>query len=296
MRRLFSEYEESWPPARSDYLELLLHEFYVLRLPEDIKLIRFAPMNRTIIVIDKVFESFNPIDYFVMGFEHVLYSQRPDFISELFSSCLMSLRPRSFSNNPIPFFFNGFIPKNLNPKTNHNLLLPFTNSQEKPDLIRQLDLFLSQEKQLKGIQDICLQAAEELLMNSLYQAPTNRLGERIYSQTDRSTTVENPRNSISRLFACYSSNKVVIGCEDNFGSAERSPVLKRLSEIYPEEQSSPLTSGATGGMGLKFIIGNSANFYMFCDRKKKTLAACSFLLEGKLRNTGTSKHLHISIR
>ena len=87
-----------------------------------------------------------------------------------------------------------------------------------------------------------------------------------------------------------------IGCEDPFGSLERQTILNRLVEIYSQRQSAPIMSTAGAGMGLKFMIENCANFYMFCEKRKRSIVACTFLLEGRRKNIGQANHLHISVR
>jgi hypothetical protein len=296
MRNLFEEYESLFPRSRSEALGQILNSFVALRLPGDMALIDQAPRDRTLVIIDELYPEFNPMDFFMAGFEHVLYSKREDFVSELLSSCWMTLRPGSFADNPIPFFFNGFVPESFHPVVENNFLKKFSESQEKPFLLNELEYFLNQYTGLMDIKDICLQSADEMISNALYNAPVNQTGKKLYEKTPRDVPVQLLTGLHNNLFACFSPTKVIIGCEDPFGSVDLERVLERLKEVYPKNKAGTLDTKSGGGLGLNFMTTNSSNFYMYCQQKKKTVVACGFLLQGKRKNTSANKHLHISIR
>ena len=54
------------------------------------------------------------------------------------------------------------------------------------------------------------------------------------------------------------------------------------------------TSSGGAGLGVRYLIENSANFYTVVDPGKFTLMACGFLLKGVKANVTTPKHFHIS--
>ena len=296
MRNLFEEFTYLWPPSRQHSLGHLLKNTQVLRLPADLALVGKGQKETTLVVVDPGGKELNPIEYLRQGYEHVLYSARQDFGPELFASCLMSKRPDNFTENPIPYFFHGFSPGPLEENNDHSFIRSFNTSEEKPFLIAELDNFFKSEKALKNIQDICLQAADEMISNAIYNAPVDAFGRHLYQNVARDVDVTLSPGKKIKLFACFNAKKVVIGCEDPFGSLEREIILNRLAEIYAQTQVSPLMSSAGAGMGLKFMIENSANFYMFCERKKRSIVACTFLLEGRKKNINTNNHLHFSIR
>lgn len=296
MRNLFDEFSGLLPPSRSQALKQILKDFSVLRIPTDLAEFTQAPRDRTIVVVDEIYPEFNPMDFFVAGFEHVIYFGREDFLSELLSSCWMTLRPGSFADNPIPFFFNGFVPESFHPVVENNFLKKFNTSQEKPFLINELEFFLSQYTGLMDIKDICLQSADEMIMNALYNAPVDAAGKRLFMDTPRDVPVQLPPEKNISLFACFSPTKVIIGCEDSFGSIEREPILDGLAQIYAKSKIVPVESQGGGGLGVKMMIENSANFYMYSQKNRKSVIACGFLLQGRRKNVSANKHIHISIR
>lgn len=105
---------------------------------------------------------------------------------------------------------------------------------------------------------------------------------------------EMPGESTAEIFACYSNERLIVGCSDPFGSVEPDPVLARLRHIYGAGTSAPLAKTAGAGIGLKFLIDNSANFYIYREHRRKTIFACSFLLKGLKANLTPAKHIHLS--
>ena len=296
MRNLIAEFTHLWPPSRQHAISHLLKDIRVLRLPEDLNHVGLGDTSNTLVVIEPEGESLNPMEFLLKGYEHVLYSSRKDFGAQLFASCLMSKRPDTFTENPIPYFFHGFSPLIEDANRETNFIRHFDRSEEKPFLINELGQFFKQDRALRNIEDICLQAADEMISNALYNAPVGTTGERLYQTVPRDVDVSLPRGKKAKLFSCFTSQKVVIGCEDLFGSLDRPTILNRLVEIYANKQVSPIMCTAGAGMGLKFMIENCANFYMFGENKKRSIVACTFLLEGRRKNIGQANHLHISIR
>jgi hypothetical protein len=296
MRPLFKEFHDLWPTTRISALEYLFKDFSALRWPADAASVGRGDCSRTVIVVDRDEDKINPVEYLAKGYEHVLFSKREDFAAELFTSCMMMARPENFAQNPIPFFFNGFTPVQFDRNKDTTFLKIFNSSDEKPYLINELKDFLKQEKALSGIEDLCLQCADELITNAIYNAPVDMTGQHIFKNTPRETDVVLPPGSKVSLFAYHAGGKVVIGCEDPFGSIDRATVLERAAQVYNKSKVSPLMTTSGTGLGLRLMIESSANFYMYCQSHIKTLVACGFLLQGRQKNFLAGKHMHVSIR
>lgn len=253
----------------------------------------WANPKRTIIIIEEKFDG-DTINFFAKGFEHVIFREREDFAQELLASALMVVRPEGFSKNPLPFFFTGFqSPGELTEKPRH-LILEFKESREKQELKDLLRSFFDSNNQLRFAADLALQVADEMFLNALYNAPVLPDGSRPFASLPRSEKVCLPPGLTARMFACYSDQRIIVGCEDPFGSLQREHVLKRLLQIYGESKNGqPVTSP---GLGMKLMIDHAANFYLYADRGEKTLIACAFLAGGKRANMTPAKHMHFSVR
>ncbi len=296
MRNLYEEFTHLWPPSRQHALGSLLKNIKVLRVPSDLAFVGQGDKKSTLVVIDPEGEDLNPMEFLLKGYEHVLYSSRKDFGSQLFASCLMSKRPDTFTENPIPYFFHGFVPLPSDKAKENNFLRHFNSSEEKPFLIKELGDFFKHERALRSIEDICLQTADEMISNAIYNAPVGVTGEPLYQNIPRDQDVTLSGGKKVKLFSSYTSQRVVIGCQDPYGSLDRSIILNRLVAIFGKREALPKMSTAGTGMGLKVMIENSANFYMFGERRKRSIVACTFLLEGRRKNITKNNHLHISIR
>lgn len=293
MKSAFEVYYNLWPESRLDVLKLILKDVFVIKIPSQISQLSQSVPKKTIIVIEDDNYKFNPINFLRHGFDHIIFQQRKDFTAELLASCMMIYRPKTFTGNPVPFFFNGFSPV-ASDMLDPNLVFDFSQSSEKQTLLDALNDFLDQDQSTYNIKELCIQSADEMITNAIFNAPINSNGQRINSGLERNTDVKMPGGKKGRFFASASGHRAIVGCEDPFGSLQRQTVLERLEEIYNHTQVSP--KGGTGGtgLGLKYMIDNSSNFYLYCDYGKKTVIACAFLLKGMKANTSPNKHFHIS--
>ena len=207
----------------------------------------------------------------------------------------MILKPTSFVQNPIPYFLAGFSNSNILNERERNLVLAFRKSTQKNDLLVELEDFLAKNPKTKSLSDICIQTADELITNALYNAPVDADGERLFLHKDRHERVEYPVDKSATLFACFSDDRITIGCEDTFGSMTLTEMYQYLRIKFTNDLAVPREGGGGAGLGLKMIMQNSANFYLFSERYRRSLVAASFLLTGLKPNMSTHKHFHWSV-
>jgi hypothetical protein len=217
-----------------------------------------------------ILEKCQPI--FVRNFNYVLHFHRPNMLIESFY---------------VPYYSEATDER-------VNLVLEFSGSLEKPSLIESLDVFLDQDQGTFNIKELCIQSADEMITNAIFNAPVNTAGQRLNSAMARNSDVSMPGGKKGRFFASTSGNRAIVGSEDPFGSLQRQTVLERLEQIYDHTVVSPKIGAGGAGLGLKYMIDNSANFYLYCEYGKKTVIACAFMLKGMKSNTSPIKHFHIS--
>ena len=295
MKNLFDTYVHLWPVSSHAQLKPLFSQLDVVHYPGEFTAIASVKKPQSTVVVTKAAKTKDLIDLAYKGFEHFVQQDRDDFYQELLVSGLMALRPKAFSDNPIPFFFTGFAPPQSSKTMSANLVQEFKSSKTKTLVIDRLHTFLGQAKYLSRIRDLCVQVADEMITNACFSAPMLANGQRLFQKVDRKSEVVLPGGHSAILFATFTEQKVIIGCQDPFGSLNRAELLAHLRGVYRSEQVTPKdTAGA--GFGMKYMIDNCSSFYAYVEKGQKTLVACSFQVGSLKKNLNDERHLHLSLR
>ena len=295
MRSILQDFAHLWPKSREAALTPILSKVTYLKYPEDSNLLGLEKKPDKVVVITSGEDFFAIRPFIFNGFRHFVNRHRSDLPQELLASCLMIVKPTIFVQNPIPFFLAGFSNLNILHDRERNLTLSFRKSTQKSELLAELEAFLAKNPKTKSLSDICIQTADELITNALYNAPVDADGERMFLNVDRQEIVEYPADKSATLFACFSDDRITIGCEDNYGSMTLTEMYQYLRTKFNNDLSVPKETAGGAGLGLKMIMENSANFYLFSERYRRSLVAASFLLSGLKSNMSTRKHFHWSV-
>lgn len=295
MKSVFEVYRTLWPEDKVAELKPLLSQVPVLHHPEDRGLYTKV-MSHLVVLVVKDIPLKDLMTLADLGFEHIVQMNREDFAKELLASSLMVLRPEAFLKNPIPFFLTGFDSATVTSNPDRHLIMRFTKQKEKSTLLEWLGVFLDRNSATAALRDICLQAADELVSNALFNAPIRPSGKRAFKDLARDSDIELPTTQAGTLFACFADDRVIVGCEDAFGSLEQQAFLSHLREIFREDLATVKYSTGGAGLGFRYLLENSANFYILVNKGKSTLVTCSFLLKGLKANLSVAKHVHISFK
>jgi hypothetical protein len=296
MRSLVVEFSHLWPQDRMKLLMPLLNKVKFVYFPDDRHLFGKIRSPHQVVVVVRSAELADIGNLVSYGFEHFIQLERPDFGSELLAAALMVVRPAAFAKNPIPFFFNGFQKATKDSIFEPHFTVQFKKSSDKSYLIDRMALFFKQSKKLSAVSELCVHAAEEMISNALFHAPVRASGERLYENLDRRLGVIVPDEKHCNLFVGASDYRVIVGVEDQFGSLKKHLMLEHVERVFSKRQMTPSQSRTGGGLGLRFMLESSANFYLLVEAEKRTLVACGFLLAGMRKNTSQDKHVHIAFR
>lgn len=295
MRSIAQDFSHLWPKSREAALAPILSKVTYLKYPEDSNLLGLEKRPDKVIVITSGEDFFAIRPFIFNGFRHFVNRNRSDLPQELLASCLMIAKPTIFVQNPIPFFLAGFSNLQILTDTERNLTLSFRKSSDKAIILSQFEAFLAKNPKTKSLSDLCIQSADELITNALFNAPVDADGERMYLNADRQMPVEYPPDKKATFFACYSDDRITIGCEDTYGSMTVTEMYQYLRTKFSSDLSVPRDSSGGAGLGLKMIMENAANFYLFSERYRRSLVAASFLLSGLKSNLSNRKHFHWSV-
>lgn len=291
MKNVFQLYSKLWPESSLPTLKPILEAVKVARFPSGKDDLRNVDHPRTIAVV-KELRLKELMRLVGMGFEHIVQEDREDFAQELLTACFMIAQPDTFFRNPIPFFVNGFKTYKAIDHPDKHLILRFSKPSEKSTLLDWLAVFLDQQPKTNALKDLCIQVADEMVSNVLFNAPTSNK-KRLFKDVARTTDLELPTSRRGKLFACFADHKVVIGCVDSYGSLVQKEMVEYLAKMFNETGNEFRPTGGGAGLGMKYIIENSGNFYLLVSPGKFTLMACGFMLRGFQANTNQNKNLHL---
>lgn len=297
MKTVFKEYHHLWPAKRLEFLEPILDKVFVLHSPREQNLIETMNVPpKDVVIVNDTSPLVDIVRLLEAGFEHCVQQNREDFAQELLTSGFMAQRPEIFNRDPITFFFNGF--QSLEDATygGRHVKFPFRSSGEKQLLLERLDGFLDNSTAMSSIKDLCLQAADEMISNAIFHAPVKPSGVRLNDKFERNEDVWLPEGKEATLFACFSDQRVIIGCDDPFGSLSRGTLLLQLRSVFKDASTAVRPTGPSAGIGFKYLVDNCANFYVMSTKGKRTLVATGFLLKGLKANLDAPKHFHLSFR
>lgn len=293
MSSVLQEYGKLWPEESLRVLGPMLSSVLVAHFPRDAQMLKKLDAGNIVIVTDQA-PIKDLIPLFEAGYGHCVQEGREDFAQELLASSLMVHRPLAFLRQPITFFFNGFQTFQAAEQKGRHIKLKFSSSTEKDLVLERLGGFLDNSSAMAAIKDICLQTADELITNAIFNAPVRTSGVRLNDRVERSEITFLPDGKSATLFSCFSDDRVIVGCEDPFGSLTHKELMTHLSSVYKEGSAVVRRSGAGAGLGFRFMIENSANLYFLSTRGHRTLVACGFLLKGLRANLTAGKHFHFS--
>jgi hypothetical protein len=154
------------------------------------------------------------------------------------------------------------------------------------DSYKRLDTINSVLSRLKeaGIRNVILSqihlVLEELLMNALYDAPTDAFGNSIYNHISRKEQVTLPDNKEVTIY--FGTDGIVVGVAvvDPFGSLTKE-VIRSYLELCAKGVDASSTQKGGAGKGLYLIVSNSSQTIFNVERGRKTEVICLFDLERK---------------
>lgn len=131
---------------------------------------------------------------------------------------------------------------------------PIIDSDQREDLV---DTMQSDLKQLGFRRNVLSSAAmmtEELLMNAIYDAPTDAEGKSLYNHLPRTERIELTPEQQGKLRYATDGHLLAISVEDPFGALSRQIILDYLQSCYEGRGGSLNEEKGGGGRGLFQIM------------------------------------------
>lgn len=222
--------------------------------------------------------------------QNVVNEKNPFCQVELESAAAMVLSPASIVEFPLCTILS---PKSCSREQELALCrysVRFSSSAEKVGILGRMG------EELKGVglsdsvwHDIRL-VADELMTNAVYNAPFANTNEKM----DRKNCVTLEEGLFATIKLAWIDERVVLVCEDPFGSLQIRPFLDGILRCYEENPANCINWSKGGaGIGSFFIFANCLSLFIGVQANQKTVFGCVFFptREGRLL-TEKNKGIH----
>jgi len=129
-------------------------------------------------------------------------------------------------------------------------------SEARADLLDELEAYMDNLGLRRSIKGRVISVTEEMLMNAIYDAPTDENGKAIYNHLPRTEVINLPRPQQPELTYACDGNLFAVSVSDPFGALKRDVVLKYLEHRYVGKNIAYEDKGGAG-RGLYLIIETS---------------------------------------
>jgi hypothetical protein len=228
------------------------------------------------------------------GHGHICQTQGLMYKEELQSAEVIDLNPSVFFLTPATAML---WPTELNIRDEKKSLLldiALRSSQEKISILHKLKFTLLGLTKSQSMSDEILAIADELITNALFNAPFVNPGTNINEKVDRNKIVSLAEAQAGRFFLAEDGTRLLIGCEDPFGSLNVPAYLRRVSDCYTNSVGKTMNFGQGGaGIGSFIIFNSGSSLYYGVSPGKQTVLGCLIPYRlGARQREGLPKHLH----
>ena len=155
------------------------------------------------------------------------------------------------------------------------------SSQQRPKVIQSMLEYFQNIGARKSHLGHCQLVAEEILMNSIYDAPVDKNGTSLYNHLDRTEVVQLAPEHQSTFR--YGADGVILGISvtDPFGALDMRTILRYLNSCYSGQSGSLNKDKGGAGRGLHQIIENSDLVVFNVRPRNKTEVIALFNMDPK---------------
>lgn len=220
----------------------------------------------------------------------IIQDSNPYFKAQLSSALEMLDHPGSFLEMPHSTILT---PDRISAEQEKKLgfcELPFCQSSEKEQVLDAIDSALMKlDSPQSLLYDVKL-VADELFTNALYNAPKALNAD----QAERGSPVSLPPGKTGRLVMAQDDGRLVLACEDEFGSLDIDRYISVLFKCYEVGIRAAINLGPGGaGIGCFMIFESCMSMILGVKPGHKTVVACVFALgKGARARQELSKSFH----
>ncbi len=148
--------------------------------------------------------------------------------------------------------------------------LKLVSSDQKQSAVDAIKNYIIAAKFQSRIASLVSNAIDEILMNAIFDAPTDEVGKQLYISTPRSTVLKLTEKSEVEMHVGFDGTYVGITAIDHFGSLDKAKLLAHVTKVYTEEEYKIKTSQAGAGIGLATVYKTGGSFFFSSESRERT--------------------------
>lgn len=226
---------------------------------------------------------------------HLCQRQGFEFARDLEAAQLMAQAPETFRDTPVSTILTPLAASVAAEKRLMWVDAAFKGSVDKQNVLDQITTAMASRNFARTLSEDVISVADELFTNAVFNAPFVDLVTQVNPGVNRHDThVQFDADKQARLFLAQDATRLVVGCEDPFGSLNLHRYLNKIKDTYVKGPAASMNFGP-GGAGLgSYIIFNAGSSLFFGVWPGQTTVLCCVIPLGlSLRKrTQLPKHLH----
>jgi hypothetical protein len=130
---------------------------------------------------------------------------------------------------------------------------------QKQDAVEAVKNYLLAAKFQSRMATVIANAVDELLMNAMFDAPT-----------ERSASIKLENRHAVEMHVGYDGQYIAITAIDLFGSLDKLRLLTHISKVYADEEYKVKTTVANAGLGLATVFRSGGSFFFVSEARVRT--------------------------
>lgn len=227
--------------------------------------------------------------------KHICQKNGHLFDEELKTSNAMIASEENYFNFPLATILT---PHDLCAASERALIVSenyFNNSNQKTEILGNITTSLQSKSFPQTIIDDVIAVADEFFTNAIFNAPFVDLNTHKNPGVSRnSLDIKLEDGKQGRLFLAHDTKRLVIGCQDPFGSLDLNRYLSKVRSTYQRGPAAAINFGPGGaGIGSYIIFNAGSSLYFGVWPGRSTLLCCVLPLGlSNRKRIQLSKHVH----
>jgi hypothetical protein len=248
------------------------------------------------IVISDNLPSLNVLSLHIQNnVQHVV--QKSNFKSgeELEVSKLMMNDPSCFIDFPLSSILGEQKPSRDTEKKFTDVSIVLENVLQKKLVLQEIESYLKSFTNSRSFITDVLTAADEIITNSVYNAPYIQVNAAETGPDRDFTKVKIDPSKKPYIFMGKDNDRLIVGCRDLYGTLNTQHLISRIRTCYERNPGEAINFGPGGaGIGSFLIFDSCISLYVAVDSGVSTTICCSFPLKiSATRRSQIPKNLHV---
>jgi hypothetical protein len=229
------------------------------------------------------------------GFNHICQKSGHFFEQELNSTNCIIDSAQNYFKFPIATILT---PDDLSDSSERALLAverSFNSSAQKQEVLASISNAMQAKALPQTIHDDAIAAADEMFTNAVFNAPfVDAHTHKNPGVSRHSSEIKLDGGKFARMFLAHDESRLVIGCEDPFGTLDIERFLQKIRSTYQRGPAATINFGP-GGAGIgSYIIFNAGSSLYFGVWPEHASVLCCVIPLGlsNRKRVQLAKHLH----